>query len=472
MKKTLALLLTVIALCSALSVHCARTINTMSRDVSYTAVNERGDRKLLEGIKIRTLIGAEWVLLWENTFEPFSSDISTDVSYIKTGLKYEAPKEFWGLSCMYYDKYSFRYEIPEYNDMLTEAENKLQDSYGEITVSCKLKDYYDYYPLFVQLELPDFSMQISMKSFEEYNSFYHHPDFPLDRADGFYEKLSDFIKIPVEENEEISITVENSQYGISYSSDNIDNYCPEITNAVFDDRLYFSVSNVYEYEPGLYKLVDMSQIPGGNGIYTVAFSENDVFYEDMKNAFPLPDNCTVKGLYADKVNARLYVMLLENGKYLLKVLDERTMTEISQIELTDLYYSDWMSFSFEGDFAVFVKNDLEIITVLIDEKGKLSKAQHYRFETENEYEWYNYPYDADFAYTDGRLIVCIPDKAEFNNALGLYSGCGFDLFIFGSDDIEYYARYVCSLSEYARYKMSFTQSINEKVSIELQNAAE
>ncbi len=467
MKKLLAFLLAVIITVTVFTVSSAKEINTMSEDVRFSLEQETGDIKWLDGIKISSLYSADRVLLWENVFTPANGDIDSELSFIKTGVEYDLGDKFNGLSFDWYDNFCFRYEIPEFDALVTEAENELADKNGSKTVTYKLLDHYEYYPLFFTLNLPDVLIQRYMRSWQEERSpFYHSPSVPLSRADGFLEKLCDFIKIPVREDDEINIVVEQTDSGFAYSSDTFSVFNITCHNAVFEEKLYFGIYNRIE-KNGEY--VDMSHIPGGNGIYALPFSDNDIYYEDMKNVYPLDDTSSVIGLHGDTENSVLYLMLSENGKYILKIIDEKTMTDISELELFDYAHDEEWVYSYFGDsFAVFLKNDCELKAVARGTDGAFNEVLNYNFPEEKENVLTGYFYESRFIYDGNRIVACIPERDRYSPDLIFQRACGLDIFVFSDNSLCYHGKWSCSLGEYALYKSPFCQYINEKIKIEFE----
>ncbi len=465
MKKTLAFLLVLILASGSLTVLCGAEINRMSSDVSYRLLEEKGDRAYLEGIKIGTNLHHDRILLWENIFDP-SGDTETEISFKKTGLPYRESKEFPGLDFLWYNSDFLMFENEEFAEKIQKAKEELSEISEEITFEFRMADYYDYYPVYFMLNLPDFYINTAPRDGMVGKQPFYYESIDQDRAEGFNKKLGSFIKIPVLTDDVRKITVEsnfvkNSLVKYSYFTNVNDTFELTAFNAVFSDKCYFSFSNRTQGEANKEgKFVDTSLIPGGYGIYAFSYSANDVNYEEMKNVYPLPADSTVVSLHGDEENSLLYLYLWENGKYIFKVIDENTMTDISEVELFDYSgASDWVYTFTAKDFSLFVKNDFEIKVVERKPDGTYEVRLEYNMPQENEYNWTSFPFGSDYVFDGEKLIVAVPERSIYSDDENQRS-CLLELFIFGNKEILYYGKWDCSLSESTDFYSAFCEYLD------------
>lgn len=474
MKKTLAILTALVLIAGTLTVFCGTEINGLSSDVTYNLLEEKGDRRYLEGIKVRTMLHHDRVILWDNIFDPLGNT-ETEVTFKKTGIPYDASKEFPGLDFLWYDFNFMMYENEEFAEKIQKAEEELSENPGKKTVEFRMADYYDYYPLYFMLSLPGFRIEKIFRDGLGNMTPVYYESLEGSRSEGFLAKLASFIKIPVLQDVVREITVESEHAAdgsvemYSYSSNVIDAFELTSYNAVFSDKCYFSFSNRTQGDEGKEgRFVDTSLIPGGYGIYAFSFSETDIYYEDMKNVYPIPSDSTVVGLYGDEENSLLYLFLWEQGKYVFKVIDENTMTDISEIEIFDYSSAeDWVHTVIKENFALFVKNDFEIKVVERKADGTYAVSLGYTMPKDNEYKWTNIPFGGEYAFDGERLIIAVPERDIYYDEENQRS-CVLELFIFGSNEVLYYGKWDCSLSESTDYHSAFCSYLDgRKVEIEI-----
>lgn len=461
MKRMLAFLTALIIAATSLSVVFGKEINKMSTDVRYTLETEYGDRSLLEGISFKTYASNERYLIWENTFDPFGETESV-LTFKKTRLKFEPHKIGTSLQFLSYGYDFFINANQKIKNTIIKAAKDVNEGESK-TINIKFSDFYTYYPLYFSLGLSDTST--IQKAF---SSHYVSPDFSYDDMENLDNALNDFLKIPVKENDiwNVKISKTNGEYAYYFTNDkSFDFSCMDV---VFDNKIYFTFSNstlINNDNPG--EKVDTSLIPGGYGIYLLPFSEGKVHYDKLENVFPINENSTVLYLYKDEYNSYLYLMLSENGKFTLKIIDEKSMQEIYSEELFDYSHKDWVHTVIKDDFAVFFKNEYEIKVIAKNQNGGFSQVIHYKIPEDNEFYTQNHPYSSEFEFDNGRLIMCSPDT--YINNLSVERYLNLHAFIFTENGLSYYGKWNCSLGEYSIREYPFCTYMDERKAVPVVN---
>lgn len=469
MKKILIILSAVILAVSGSAAVVAVNINNMSDDVSYRLLEEYGDSSYLDGVSVVTTLAHDRVLLWENIFDP-SGDTESTLSFRKTGHPYRYPRYIPGITLMWTDIEYYLDYAGEISEEIKRTAERVIKSGGKETVRIRTADYYEYYPLFFSLVFPEFSVERPCTRGEENSVPVYCTDISEERGTAIYEALADFIKIPVLKDEVREITVE-AEYtgnenveGCSYSSDGGETFEFSSYSVTFSDRCFFSFRNRTVGAEGREgQLTDSSLIPGGYGIYSFTYNEKDADIEGMKNVYPLPDDSTVINLYGDEENSLLYLYLYKNGKYVFDVIDTVTMKSIAETEVfTYSDSADWVYFYTEKDFSVFVKNDFEIKVVERSGNGSYEIVLDFVIPQENGYNWTAIPYEASWLYDGEKLIIAVPDEG-FNAYNGKVYSCLLGAYVLNSEEMLYYGRWACSLSEKAEKYQTFCTYLPEEM---------
>ncbi|MBR3767783.1 MAG: hypothetical protein IKL10_06045 [Clostridia bacterium] len=443
MKKTLAFLVCLIIVFTSLTIVTANEIYLQGDDVRFSVKKEVGDRKYLEGVNIDTTIDAKGTLLWKTDFTPLGST-KTDLSFHKLSYPIDQGRSYFGLSFNNNSDIMGVGSIFEKAGLnINEIKNSLTENGETKTVTIKMKDYFDYYPMIIDLDLPGNNISWNYGVFDEVGEYYS--DMPKERMNGFIKAIEDFLKIPVLDNDIREWKIEKSIGGYSYGSTWINSFSFYSYNAVFSDKCYFTFNNrVEDYDNGTSVTVDTSQIPGGYGIYVLPFDEKTVYYEQIKNVYPINGESTVIRMFPNTEMGQIYLMLHENDKYIYKIIDEKTMTDICSIEIFDYTDFDYVECANKDDYMIFCKNDYEIKVVSKNEKGEYTVAMECVIPEEHE-AWAAYPYSAAHAFDGERLVLCY--DITHNYYEGIRNNCELDILVITNEGIVYYSRWDCSLGE-------------------------
>lgn len=221
---------------------------------------------------------------------------------------------------------------------VTKAYVELADTIGaneEAEKEIYLKDYIDYYQYTVELDIPFYewgtmSQNVIAQEQEKY----------------VIEKLNDFFKIPILEDERHSISIGKNEHGDIYHTGSgtgeSDYFYMWTFNAIDENDLYFTFDT--HSRDGV--VVDTSLIPEGYGIYCLPFDgslegseENadriSVDVDGLKMVYALDPQIDVMHLHLNDNKDRLILHAEEFGKYVVTVIDVVTMNTLQKIEVMD-----------------------------------------------------------------------------------------------------------------------------------------
>lgn len=195
----------------------------------------------------------------------------------------------------------------------------------EREVDLRLGEFYDCYPLTVDLNLP----------------------CPV-QADAVEAVFRDFFRIPVLEEEQISLRVRTSQAGMtnsfSWTSGLTDWYSFDPRYVLTQDACYFTIrGSSVEGKP-----MDTSRIPGGYGLYRLPYDETGPRLEELAMVCPLEQTDVVVDLTVTPEEGKLLIHHLRQGRYRLTVLDLPSLAPLQQLELAGGTQGDYSLLQGEG----------------------------------------------------------------------------------------------------------------------------
>ncbi len=462
MKKLTALLTVLVLLSVFVCTAMAKEMLFQGENVVFKCTASEGDEALLEGVStdIRFTVGG--YINWDVSFSPLG-EIEAELSFSKI-----PEREYYsfaeGLGDSFLDVFDLARRDARLGEYVGDYRNDLAD--GETkTFTVRMSDYFEYYPIRPSLRLGDISI--------DYDHVYDESidDFRLDsrfygiseeRGRGFLKALEDFLKIPVYEDDVRIETVEKVSHGsYSFSSDYRNSYSFNFYNAVFDDIFYFTVTNRLPLSDGSgFYTVDTSHIPGGYGIYGVPTAKNDVKYEEMKNVYPIEDGCSVfdfgKLSSAEDV---LYLALSRDDKYVIRFIDPKTMTDISELELFSLGFNDAVYFIEYEDFIVFYKNSFDIKVVTRTGEGNFAEVFHTIVPEDNTISWDYFPTQSYCAFDGERLVIFTEEMRQYfdEKDMSLTS----EIIVLTENGIGYYGKWETSLGSIVKFYQESTVQFDE-----------
>lgn len=433
MKKLIALIFILVPLSFGVITAITVDINKNKDTVTYTEKTLYGDASFANGAVIQTSSTYQNHLVWDSVYtigEKSETDFNFYFNHHYKNSKIDVTTFFLDNSV----GISLNLNVTAAEQSgLSKLVREIYDSlkYGEEkSTTVKLSDYYEYYPLEINLHLQSLNLNISEDSFASGNSLYTVSD---QNEKKIYEDIRSFLKIPVIENEYVDVSVHKHStgttgLGFSYADKSADHYSMSSLSVHNENAIYFTIGN--RTENGA--TVDFSHVPGGYGIYVLPYTDATVQTEKLALAYSLDENATVTSM---KLHGnKLLLTLTENGISYLETVEISTMTQLQKVKLAD---GEHYAVYTEEDFIVYVFNDK--IVVLEEKDGLYDIA----FITDNSSSdsskdtYFYFRSSAALDFDGERLIIA-------DNASNSYE-CGFRVLVYTAEGLKYFGEYESSL---------------------------
>lgn len=415
------------------------SLYSFGRSTEFITVSEKGDKSLLEDIVIESNFISSNEMSIHTSFVPSENKTETEIIYDEYGVVNNTSAS-WGLRESYSSLSYYMQCSEELKNAVEEKYKAFEEDGDTAFFRLKMKDYFDYYTYPVEAFFPNF--EIYWSDSRDYNASYVINGISTERARGFVEAINEFIKIPVLASSSYSCWLRKDFYSMSWLSN--EKFSFEPLSVCTQTKCFFSFENrVYSEQGNSYSYVDTSLIPNGYGIYMFPYGENDIYYEELENVFPLSSKSTVLGLkYVESGNI-LHAFVLENGEIVLYGIDAATYEKLFEIHAFELSDSDHIMFYGEDDFAVFYKNGESIRVYTIENNSHTLAVDCTVSEGSDLYE--HFPYSTK--YFDGENLFVVSDDDDFDSYSGASRSCTMRLYVVNRNGIAYYCKWYCSLGE-------------------------
>ena len=438
MKKVVCLLGILALLSCGGIVTVAAMVNQNKDTVTITEEVRYGDITLADGFAVDLKVQYDDHLLWNTTYEKDGRE-KTDTEFQFSAKEMQWRREYKADPVAINVSFDCNIDLDspvESLSGLTKAYRQIYEQTQpgqEVSWNVYVKNYYDYYPLFIQLELPD-------------NTIWSDEQWLSDATGQIigeqevYEMFIEFFRIPVEEKDCIEVVVDRDQTNgmmtQAVSSNHLQLYSESVLTE--DGMCYFTLNNKTS-DGGV---MDSSLIPGGYGMYSFRFGEpgtyskSGVDIDSLKMAHALDEQVTILHLTLNQEQTKLLLFTEEAGKYFLNVIDRNTMELSQKLELPG-----WGGISEYDDFLVVIGERLSLIAVTEDGSYEL------RFSISIEHPecqaLMKLTTEASMDYDGEHLIAANWLMEEQYNWM---QTCDFYLLICGPEGLEYYGVYRNSLA--------------------------
>ncbi|MCF2670385.1 hypothetical protein JQM60_04465 [Butyricicoccus pullicaecorum] len=245
---------------------------------------------------------------------------------------------------------------PESEGGLGEAYRDLQahtEPNAERTEIIRVADYYETYPLAVQLDFPNAYVRWEFWDIDDTTD----PRFDAERH--ILQTFEDCFRIPVLPDEQYEISVRLDEKGEIVGSGGGSTageaFIMETHSVLTDSACYFT----FDAHAGEGTQMDTSLLTHGYGIYRLpydkALTENGdvegILVDEMTNVFPLDPADVLLDFAQSPDGSRLLLHQVRNGAYVLTVIDLQTMTALQTLSVCDLPAdSYWIGVNRNEDF--------------------------------------------------------------------------------------------------------------------------
>lgn len=319
----------------------------LKRNVVY------GDEKYAEGLTVNSRVHLQHQLFWETTHQVgHENDLETEYSFSSSRV-YENGAQ----------KKSF-FEMFNDSDIGLEVYERFL---GEIAPGesrekvIKLSELYEFYPMYFDLE------------FNGLHLFRFGDSVRDESSEQLYTLLNDFFRIPVLDNDYISIHLERSNSGNEYSygwgsnyEESWDSFSIYTQHVAMQDTIYFTVNNRSNDDV----IMDFSNVPGGYGIYALKYDPADGSVE-LETVYSLPEEEQVSYFALDARGNFALVTVSEEG-VMLTVMDPDSMETLQKLEISRGEEETVYTIFPYDDFWAFELSDNRIALLTLDDGGVYS----------------------------------------------------------------------------------------------------
>lgn len=312
-----------------------------------------GDEKYAEGVTVNSRVQLKHQLFWETTHQlGQEKKLETEYSFSSSRLYEHGVQER-----------SF-FEMFNDTDIGLEVYERF---FGEIAPGesrekvIKLSELYEFYPMYFDVEFN------GLRFFRFGDSIYD------EGSEQLYTLLNDFFRIPVLENDYISIHLERSNSGNDYSygwgsnyEESWDSYSIYTQHVALQNTMYFTVNNRSDDNV----IMDFSNVPGGYGIYAFKYDPADGSME-LEMVYSLPEDEQVSYFTLDARGNFALVTVSEEG-IMLTVIDPDSMETLQKLEISRGEGETVYTLFPDDDFWVFELIDNRIALLTLDEDGVYS----------------------------------------------------------------------------------------------------
>lgn len=462
MRKSLALLIILILLSGYGIYWAGTTVGAEEDKVQFTENVIFGDKSVVEGVTVSRNTKYQEYMYWNTVYNVGEKPtVNTEFAFHEFGKNEEWERHYSGI---WLDNvnYDTNFDETGYEDGRAEKAQGLEKAFYEFVKDApagkttykkiKLKDYMEYYAFGMQVNLPGVFMDYTRMVDNS-----HYSEKELKQV----EKFNEFFKIPVLEDENYVLGVTKNEAGkvigygyntanggASYNNfdypDGVvsgDNFFFDTSMAYTEDTCYFTFLPLTAKE----KIVDMSLIPGGYGIYSFKYdSKKETFDADsLKLEYGLEPGGYV-GLEVDTQQENLLVFTEDDEQFYLQVIDLDTMKEKQKIaygkmdeeHLTRCYFV-------EEDFLIAQYDYYEAMLFSRNEDGTYTPEYTIPGEMlEVSEKSYFLSGDCVFDWDGEKLLIA--DSLETGEP-HYQDLCGFFLAAFDKTGLVYYGEYESSL---------------------------
>ncbi len=440
------------------NIYAQRDQVTIRENVLY------GDAAVADGLTVGLRNQMSSHLFWNTTYKVGkNSKCKTEYSFSLREREESEDYIYRGIDLYEYMESDFSYESGLGNtvglSLIQKDYLKVLSKMGEGEekwLKLYLKDYYEYYPVRMVLELPN-TVWVNNNPETEVGDKPYDPKYVI-------EKFQKFFRIPVLESDFIQVkltkkgTAEDGTYhnttmaGVYERSQ----FHLDTVNVYTEDTCYFAIKNRKQQEKTLNyddvtflekEYVDTSYIPGGYGIYAFSYGRGDGEYhtgidsDSLKMVFPLEEKALVKHMMIRNNQSQLILITDEEQDAYLTVIDLATMKQTQKFLLHEnLYDTEFYAEYFVADdfIAILIRGKIFVIS---EENGVYTHEFTVEEDRKLENDWSYLGRAMDF---DGEKLAVV---GNVYGRMGYVSQtCDFYLAVYDKNGLIYYGEYENSLS--------------------------
>lgn len=493
MKKSFVLLLALVMLISGTACFAQNELLKEKDQVHYTERVVYGDKSVVDGVTVETNIDYNHQLFWKTVYEidEMSKEETEYTFYAWPHFDNRLIQEgsmWFNIDC------SNAYRDVEFDKNQTYygleiAMKELYDSTepgSEKQTTVYLKDYVDYYTFMFDITLPYHSENGDVQY--DSNFIWGERELKEDIADleksgmnpeelarlkmyqADLEKFREFFKIPIVEKEVFTLAIAKDENGavlgmadshVSGGQAEGDIQIPDMPNVEGMDAFTFDMSSAFVdgecyfiFDPHTHNgnLVDVSQIPGGYGIYQFAYDnkKGTIDLSTLEMVYPLDMSSTYSMIAIDGSEKNILLFSDDGTNRHMSVIDRKTMT------LTDDFVigtsGEYISERIYEDFIVMIGNSLMVFP--LSENGRYTQAFAVDAQQIEDVMVKNNPnllalsWESVFDWNGHTLLIADSVVYENEDLRNIYT-CDFYVAAVDATGLLYYGVYESTLTSYA-----------------------
>lgn len=391
-----------------------------------------GDKSVAEGITLDIRTHCDYRLFWDTRYAVGEGpETSTDFAFSQAEKR---PSRTIPYSGIYFDGTFNGYGIssPGGLEMADQAapnqDVASRTGPGEKRIeTVYVKDYYDFYPIQVEFDRPS-GFAINQDTQQLFANYFRIPVYPEHR-----------VEISVEKNSAGNV------HSISLSTVEDSGVFLDTHSVVIGTEYFFTV--LCHTAAG--KPLDTSYIAGGYGIYHFPLHDQGgddriLTADELQMVFAIDaERAEVVALQTNTDKNKLLLVTIEDGTYMLTVIDAETMTQLQRLEILKADESvGFRSLYIHDGFAVPVLSDGRFALLATDTEGNYQFRFAADFSSSQEHR-YIFSHEVSMDYNGEELAV-----AAFQNGyFAPQNYCRFYLAVYDRTGLAYAGKYQHSLDK-------------------------
>lgn len=405
-----------------------------------------GDKAAAEGIMVDLSIHCDYRLFWNTRYtigEPLQ--ISTEFTFSPTQNRPEVTRTsfyFW-LDNFFGGGYGISGTVNVAAEVkpIQDVASRTQPG-EEHTEIVHLRDYYEFYPLRGELERRKESGNTKASRVYRYDT------------EDALRLINDYFKIPVDPRHKLEISIEKDAAGTVRHVRVLpvrDSRARIVTESAMTDKHCFFTISPYGVDG---ELLDTSHIPGGYGIYRMPLPREGaggptLDADELQTVFPLDaERARVVGLQTSADESKLLLVTIEEGSYMLTVIDAQSMEQLQQLEMLNVGKNispdntEFRRLCVYDEFIVAIRSDGRFALLALDAQGNY-EVRLTGDLSEQEELGYVFSYELQMDYDGEKLVM-----AAFQD--GWYQPrnyCSFYLAVYDDGGLAYAGHYQHNLDK-------------------------
>ena len=524
MRKALVFTLIIFILAAFVIGYAFAAIDSSCDKLDFAEETLAGDPAYADGLNVEYLLHYDSHNMWKNHLI-LDSDADggfrsahSDFSYSRKEMEDYSTDVDWARLSGYVDRQFTRYSIiygDSMNDHLPDfikdyAENMAPDTASDYTF--RLKDIYEYYPIFFMASIPGYSYDSSLVwEYEYYMNQYKNGErtgnIPLTEealnSVKQFAYINEFFKIPVLDDEYAVASVYKDKNG-NYDVDITEFYpydaADTANNELQKDCYYFDIYGIpieNEEESAFYfsvtnrtangNTVDMSKIPGGYGIYklpydyeivetnSVQIDKGSIDASNLKMVYSLEETSTVEYIGTNTHNNFMILVTREDTGRYMNVIDINDMSTVRRYMLDDSKSDEsettfscyegfgyLMVYSNQCGLKIYYENTSGIYEEVFEiPSSKINSGMTNEFGSDMITNFWGYDaFNLIHSFNGEKLVMAVPEwGCSFNKYY--YGGANILVCVIDKEGLKYLGRIKCSLDE-CNYYPETEEDVNNR----------